>query len=71
MGGETWVEKPEFLAPVSDTSTETTCLAEVVSGIVELVKIGVERGIMVCCDEETGGGQDVIMIGVVVFLGEG
>lgn len=51
--------------------TDTAGVAEVVGGIVESVKIGVEREIRVSCDEETGRGHGVIVIGVVVVLGEG
>lgn len=46
-------------------------MAEVVGGSVETVKIGVERGILVCCDEETGGGNGAMEMGVEVVLGEG
>lgn len=69
--GETWVEKPDFLAPVLYTLTEIGGSVEVVGGIVEYVNKGEERGILVCCCQETGGGQGEIVIGVVVVLGDG
>ena len=55
MGGETWVEKANVLAPVSDTLTVTLGLVEVVGGTVESMNKGVESGVVDCCYEETGG----------------
>lgn len=51
MGGKTWVEKPEVLAPVSNMLTLTSGLDGVVGEMVESVNKGVESGVVVCCDE--------------------
>lgn len=71
IGGEIWVEKPDALAPISDTLTETGGSIEVVGGTVESENSGLERGILVFGWEETGGGHDAMVIDVEVVLGEG
>lgn len=68
MGGETWSEKLEVLANVSDTLTETTGSVIVAGGMVESLKSGVESGMVVCGRVETGGRQGAMMIVVVEVL---
>ena len=47
MGGETCLANPEVVAPVSNMLTVLAGALEVLVGMVELVNMGIETGIVV------------------------
>lgn len=71
MGEERWVVKNEVVALVWYRLTVTSGFVEVRSIVVESVKIGVARGILVGWDEVRKGGKGSILIGVEDVFGDG